>query len=193
MPGPQLRSRTELDPEYRVPGLLLPRFGDETATVQQELCQASTAAGVRAGMVRRRGRRLSGAADQPHGATRGMDSGAPTVNAGRLTVALARAAELAGASICPNWPVHKLLRQGSRVTGVSNGSAGRAALARYHAAESLSDPAEHSRGMTNPAAAAGTSPAADAQRPRLSAADGTTGTAGAAYPTRGMCGRRAVG
>ena len=46
-----------------------------------------------------------------------MDSGAATVNAGRLTVAQTRAAELAGASICPNWPVHKLLRQGSRVTG----------------------------------------------------------------------------
>jgi hypothetical protein len=48
MPGPQLRSRTGLDPEYRVPGLLLPRFGDETAIAQQELCQALTAAGVRA-------------------------------------------------------------------------------------------------------------------------------------------------
>ena len=82
------------------------------------------AAGVRAEMMRRRGSRLSGGADQSHGTTRGMDSGAATVNAGRQTVAQARVAELAAASICPNWPVHKLLRQGSRVTGVSNGSAG---------------------------------------------------------------------
>ena len=80
MPGPQLRSRTELDPESRVPGLLLPRFGDETATVQQETLPGIDGRWRSRGMVRRRGSRLSGAADQPHGTTRGMDSGAATVN-----------------------------------------------------------------------------------------------------------------
>jgi glycine oxidase len=36
--------------------------------------------------------------------------------------AKARAAELAGAAIRPHWPVQRLLREGSRVTGVTNGS-----------------------------------------------------------------------
>jgi glycine/D-amino acid oxidase-like deaminating enzyme len=140
MPGPQLRSRTGPDPEYRVPGLLLPRFGDETAIAQQELCQALTAAGGRAEWC-------DAAASlkpriNPAVRPAAWIPGAATVNAGRLTVAQARAAELAGASICPEWPVHKILRQGSPVTGMTNGSAGHAALARYHAAESLSDPAE---------------------------------------------------
>jgi L-2-hydroxyglutarate oxidase LhgO len=123
-----------------VPGLLLPRFGDETAIAQQELCQALTAAGGRAEWCD------AAASLEPriNPAVRpaAWIPGAATVNAGRLTVAQARAAELAGASICPEWPVHKILRQGSPVTGMTNGSAGSAALARYHAAESLSDPAE---------------------------------------------------
>jgi FAD dependent oxidoreductase len=140
MPGPQLRSRTGPDPEYRVPGLLLPRLGDETAIAQQELCQALTAAGGRAEWCD------AAASLEPriNPAVRpaAWIPGAATVNAGCLTVAQARAAELAGASICPEWPVHKILRQGSPVTGMTNGSAGHAALARYHAAESLSDPAE---------------------------------------------------
>jgi hypothetical protein len=142
MPGPQLRSRTGPDPEYHVPGLLLPRFGDETATAQQELCQALTAAGVRA-------ERCDAAAVaslepriNPTVRPAAWIPAAATLTAGRLTVAQAKAAELPGASICPEWPVHKILRQGSPVTEMTNGSAGRAALARYHAAESLSDPAE---------------------------------------------------
>ena len=74
--------------------------------------------------------------------------GTATVNADRLTVAQARAAKLAGASSRPEWPVHKVLRQGSPVTEMTNGSAGHAAPARYHAAESLPDPAEPSDGTS---------------------------------------------
>ena len=141
MPGPQLRSRTGLDPEYRVPGLLLPRFGDETATARQEPCQALTAAGIRAEW-----RDAAAAASLEPRINLTARPGAwipapPPTDAGRLTVVQAKAADLAGAAICPNWPAHKL-RPRSRVTGVTNGSAGRTALARYHAAESLSDPAE---------------------------------------------------
>lgn len=118
----QLRARTGLDPEYQVPGLLLPGFDEETAIAQQELCEALTAAGVRAqwcdaaavtGLEPRINPDVRSAAWLP---------GAATVNAARLTVAQARAAELAGASICLRWPVHRLLRRGSRVTGVTNGS-----------------------------------------------------------------------
>jgi len=71
MPGPQLRSRTGPDPEYRV----LPRFGDETAIARHELCQALMAADVRA-------ERCDAAAvasleprTNPAVPTRGMDSG----------------------------------------------------------------------------------------------------------------------
>ena len=140
MPGPQLRSRTGLDPEYRVPGLLLPRFGDETATARQEPCQALTAAGIRAewrdaAAAASLEPRINLTHDQGHGFRRRHRQCWPP------DVAQAKAADLAGAAICPNWPVHKL-RPRSRVTGVTNGSAGRTALARYHAAESLSDLAE---------------------------------------------------
>ncbi len=117
----QLRSRTGLDPEYRVPGLLLPAFGEQTAAAQQDLCAALLAAGVDA-------QRCDAAAAtglEPHLNPQMRSAvwipGAATVHAGRLTVAQARAAELAGALIRLYWPVQRLLRHGSRVTGVSNG------------------------------------------------------------------------
>jgi len=108
----------------------------------QELCQALTGAGVRA--ERCDAAAVASLEPRINPAVRpgAWIPGAATINTGRLTVAQARAAELAGASICRNWPVHKILRQGSPVTEMTNGSAGHAALARYHAAESLSDPAE---------------------------------------------------
>ena len=40
----------------------------------------------------------------------------------RLVAAQGRAAELAGASIRLQWPARRLLRKGSRVTGVTNGT-----------------------------------------------------------------------
>lgn len=118
----QLRSGTGLDPEYRVPGLLLPAFGEEAAAAQQDLCAALRAAGVDA--------QWCGAAAatglEPHLNPQVQSAvwlpGAATVNARRLTVAQARAAELAGATIRPYWPVQRLLRHGCRVIGVSNGS-----------------------------------------------------------------------
>lgn len=130
----QLRSHTGIDPEYRVPGLLLPDLGEETAEIeeaekteqarvgQQELCAALMAAGVDAqwcdaaaaiGLEPRINPQVRSAVWIP---------GAATVNAGQLTVAQARAAELAGASVHPYWPVQRLLRRGARITGVSNGS-----------------------------------------------------------------------
>ena len=105
-----------------MPGLLLPAFGEETAVAQQDLCAALMAASVDAqwrdaaaaiGLEPRLNPEVHSAVWIP---------GAATVNAGQLTVAQARAAELAGASIHPYWPVQRLLRHGSRVTGVSDGS-----------------------------------------------------------------------
>jgi glycine oxidase len=118
----QLRSRTGLDPEYRVPGLLLPAIGEGAAAAQQDRCAVLMAAGVDAqwcdaaaaiGLEPRLNPQVRSAVWVP---------GAAAVNAERLTVAQARAAELAGASVHPYWPVQRLLRHGSRVSGVSNGS-----------------------------------------------------------------------
>ncbi len=118
----QLRSHTGVDPEYRVPGLLLPRFDDDAVIAQQELCRTLTAAGVGAqwcdaAAVSRLEPRIN-----PDVRSAAWLPGAATVNAARLTMAQARAAELAGAVIHVSWPVHTLLRKGSRVNGVSNGS-----------------------------------------------------------------------
>ena len=118
----QLRSCTGLDPEYRVPGLLLPAFGEEPAAAHQDLCAALMAAGVDAQWCD-----AAAAVDlEPHLNPQVRSAvwilGAATVNARRLTAAQARAAELAGASIHPEWPVQRLLRHGSRVVGVCNGS-----------------------------------------------------------------------
>jgi glycine oxidase len=118
----RLRSCTGLDSEYRVPSLLLPRFDDESVIAQQELCAASRAAGVDAHWCDA----AAAIGLEPHLNPEVRSAvwipGAATVNARRLTVAQARAAELAGASICPYWPVQRLLRHGCRITGVSNGN-----------------------------------------------------------------------
>lgn len=97
----QLRSGTGLDPEYRVPGLLLPAFGEEAAAGQQDLCAALMAAGVdaqrcdaaaAAGLEPRLNPQVRSAVWIP---------GAATVHARRLTAAQAKAAELAGSRDLP--------------------------------------------------------------------------------------------
>jgi hypothetical protein len=111
-----------------VPGLPLPRFGDETAIARQELCQALTAAGVHAERCDAAAAAALEPRINPAVRPRAWIPGTATVNAGRLTVARARAAKLAGASSRPEWSVHKILRQGSPVTEMTNGSAGRVHL-----------------------------------------------------------------
>ena len=114
----------------------------------QELCQALTAAGGRAEWCDAAAVAALEPRINPAVRPAAWIPGTATVNAGRLTVAQARAAKLAGASSRPEWPVHKVLRQGSPVTEMTNGSAGHAAPVRYHAAESLPDRAEPSDGTS---------------------------------------------
>ena len=82
----QLRSYTGIDPEYRVPGLLLPDLGEETAEIEdaekteqaevgQDRCAALMAAGVDAQLVRRGGGHRPGAAHQPASAVGGLAPG----------------------------------------------------------------------------------------------------------------------
>jgi glycine oxidase len=105
-----------------VPGLLLPVFAEEAVSAQRERCQALAAAGVPAEWcdattVTQLEPRLN-----PKVRSGVWLPGAATVNAARLTLAQARAAELVGATIHQQWPVHQFLQQGARVIGVSNGS-----------------------------------------------------------------------